>query len=116
RRYRRRTAPLRGPPAGRPSGLDPGGRQLVRGPRQLTAATVALLAALWAAMLWLGGDGADERLLALLRAEGGSTPAALARAVTVLGGGAALVTFAAGAALWLAWRRRFADALVLLAA
>lgn len=67
-------------------------------------------------MLWLGGDGADERLLALLRAEAGSTPAALARAVTALGGGAALVTFAAGAALWLAWRRRFADALVVLAA
>lgn len=71
---------------------------------------------LWAAMLWLGGGGTDERLLMHMRAQPGSPLAEAARWITPLGGGGVLLPVAALAALGLVLRRRAWEAMLLVAA
>jgi undecaprenyl-diphosphatase len=73
------------------------------------------LAALWLAMLLLGGGPFDARIYELLYAGHRPALAALARALTILGEPTVLVTAGFVVALWLWWRGRSRVAVVLLA-
>ena len=85
-------------------------------PRGLTAArlryviAVAALAALWLAMLLLGGGEQDQRIARALYVGGSPALVMVARAFTVLGEPAVLVSAGLVIAAWLWWcgRSRFA--------
>jgi membrane-associated phospholipid phosphatase len=72
------------------------------------------LALAWGAMLLLGGTDLDELLLRAFYAGERNDVVALARFMTELGGWAVLVPLTLLGAAWLAWRRRFIDAFLLL--
>jgi len=76
---------------------------------------LALLPLLWAAMLFLGGTGADRAVLAFLHAGGDPATIGIARIVTDFGGYTALIPAGLIGAAILAWRRDWTGALLLAA-
>ena len=79
-----------------------------------TLPALAALAAVWLAMLLLGTGPTDRSLLLALHAEVAWLQT-LATWLTMLGNWPTLVAAALAGAAWLAWRRRFGEALLLLA-
>ncbi|HEX8645231.1 MAG TPA: phosphatase PAP2 family protein [Allosphingosinicella sp.] len=73
------------------------------------------LAVAWTVMLLFGGLDLDRVLLVLFYAGDRAELAGPARILTELGGYRLLMPLSAGAALWLAWKRRFRPAVLLLA-
>jgi undecaprenyl-diphosphatase len=73
------------------------------------------LAVAWAVMLLFGGLDLDRALLLFFHAGERPEIARPARILTELGGYLVLMPLMAAGALWLAWKRRFRDAALLLA-
>ena len=79
-----------------------------------TALAVALLAALWLAMMLLGAGPVDQALLGRLYAADRPALRAAAIFVTVFGNWQAVVGLSLIAVLWLLWRRKTRSALLLI--
>lgn len=73
------------------------------------------LAIAWVVMLLFGGLDLDRALLLALHGGGREQVVQPARILTLLGSDIVLMPLAAAGALWLAWKRRFRPALLLIA-